>query len=350
LVRLVAGRPKKRLLDHVLSGTFLARQHGELLASADDLPWPGFAALQGEYRRARSVPEQRAVALNFERLVRGVLAQADELGIAPLARSLDEMLAELGPADSVKQVVAFFPRFLRHYQANASAGKPFTLAPFQRKFIAEFWRRDRYGRRVYQVGLLGVPKGNGKTPLAAGLGLHALVTGKNSPDVYGIAGSKQQAALALAFAQRWADEGELAHWLTPGKTINCVERHGTYRILSSDGRLAQGVNPSAAIVDEWWLFDHARERESYTALSQALHKRLGESWLLAITTAGWNKHSQLGETYPAALNHPKLETDRDGHLLVLRDDQARWRSSTLCGCQATSHRCTSSSRRSERSL
>jgi phage terminase large subunit-like protein len=315
----MAGRPRKRLLDHVLEGSFLARQHGGLLADKDDLPWPGFAALQAEYRRARSVPEQRAVALDFERLVRGVRAQADELGIAPLAPSLDDTLAALGPTDSLKQVVGFFPRFLRHYQSSGSAGKPFRLAPFQRAFLGEFWRRDRHGQRVYQVGLLGIPKGNGKTPFAAGLGLHALVSCQNSPDVYGIAGSKKQAEIAHSFAERWAADSDLGLWLKNGKTIRCPERHGAYTILSSDGRLAQGVNPSAAIVDEWWLFDHARERESFNALAHALHKRAGEAWLLAITTAGWNKHSQLGETFTAALKHPKLETHRDGHLLILRD-------------------------------
>jgi len=322
MVDVVAGRPKIRLLDRVLSGTFLARQHGELLGSSVDLPWPGFAALQVEYRRARSIPEQRAAALDFERLVRGVRTQADKLGIAPLANSLADEITALGPPNSIKQVTAFFPRFLRHYQASASAGKPFTLAPFQKAFLSEFWRRDRHGRRVYQVGLLGVPKGNGKTPFAAGLGLHALVTGEHTPDVYGIAGSKQQAAIAQAFANRWVEDGDLGQWLTPGRTIRCPERNGAYTILSSDGRLAQGVNPTAGIVDEWWNAEHARQRETFTALSQALHKREGESWLLAITTAGWNLRSQLGETYTAALNHPKLETHRDGHLLVLRDSDA----------------------------
>ncbi len=130
------------------------------------------------------------------------------------------------------------------------------------------------------------------------------------------------ASIAFDFASHWAEEGELDQWLIPGKVLRCPERQGAYRILSSDGRLAQGVNPSAAIVDEWWLFEHARERESYTALAQALHKRLGQSWLLAITTAGWNKRSQLGETYTEALKHPKLEVRNDGCLLVLRDSQA----------------------------
>jgi len=79
---------------------------------------------------------------------------------------------------------------------------------------------------------------------------------------------------------------------------------------------------SAAIVDEWWLFDHARERESFNALAQALHKRLGESWLLAITTAGFDKQSQLAQTYEKAINHPGLEHRANGFLRVLRDEQS----------------------------
>jgi phage terminase large subunit-like protein len=93
-------------------------------------------------------------------------------------------------------------------------------------------------------------------------------------------------------------------------------------VLSSDGRLSQGVNPSAALVDEWWLFQHQRERETYNALAKALHKRSGQSWLLAITTAGWDRQSQLGETYEKALAHPKLEVRKDGLLLCLRDTKS----------------------------
>src|SRR5205823_1173455 len=83
--------------------------------------------------------------------------------------------------------------------------------------------------------------------------------------------------------------------------------------------LGHGVSPSAAIVDEWWLFDTQRERESFTALAKALHKRPGRAWLNAITTAGYDLHSQLGETYTAAINHPKLELRNDGYLQVVRD-------------------------------
>jgi phage terminase large subunit-like protein len=140
--------------------------------------------------------------------------------------------------------------------------------------------------------------------------------------VYGIAGSKDQAGIARDFAKTWAAEPPLSSWLSAGSTIRCPEHKGSYRVLSSDGRLGQGVNPSAGIVDEWWLFHHQRERETYNAIAKALHKRSGSSWLLAITTAGWDKHSQLGETYERAIGHPKLELRNDGFLRALRDTKS----------------------------
>ena len=44
----MAGRPRKRLIDYVLGGTFRAREDGDLLGVSDDLPWPGFALLRAE--------------------------------------------------------------------------------------------------------------------------------------------------------------------------------------------------------------------------------------------------------------------------------------------------------------
>src|SRR5439155_17737298 len=112
-------------------------------------------------------------------------------------------------------------------------------------------------------------------------------------------------------------------WLSTGSVLRCREHDGFYKLLSSDGRLGHGVNPTAAIVDEWWLFTSAREREAYNALARALHKRgAGRAWLLAITTAGYDKQSQLAHTYQKAINHPKLEQHSNGFLRVLRDEQS----------------------------
>src|SRR5207253_3114787 len=99
-------------------------------------------------------------------------------------------------------------RYLKHFQGPA-AGRRFRLAPFQERFVHEFWRRKGNGRRVYSVGLLAIPKGNGKTPLAAGLGTYALLDSPSSPEVFGIAGARAQAKLAQRFVKRNVDRGQL---------------------------------------------------------------------------------------------------------------------------------------------
>jgi phage terminase large subunit-like protein len=317
----VAGRPPTRLDELVRTGSFRPGRHGHLLAG-EDLPWAAFARLQAAYRQATSAADRDAVVREVAIQIRTAQHELARRTAASPDASLDAALAALGKPGSFRQLERFIALYLRH-QAGERAGQPFQLEPFQKQFLREFWRRDKQGRRLYTVGLFGVPKGNGKTPLAAALGLHALVTETDAPEVYGIAGSKDQAGIAQRFARRWVEESALAGWVTTGKVLHCAERSGFYKLLSSDGRLGHGVNPSAAIVDEWWLFDTQRERESYHALARALHKRgAGKAWLLAITTAGFDKQSQLGETYENAINHPNLEHHQDGILRVLRDTDA----------------------------
>ncbi len=72
------------------------------------------------------------------------------------------------------------------------------------------------------------------------------------------------------------------------------------RVISADGRLQHGRAPAAAIVDELWALETAREQQTYVALNSALHKR-EDAYLLAITTAGYDKQSLLGRIYQAAL-------------------------------------------------
>ena len=316
----MAGRPAKTLADHIREGSYRPGRHGHLLAGPALSDWPAVAALQAAYREAQGAGARGLVERELAQLIRTVHAERDRRGRGDEGASLAASMTALGRPGSFAQLERFFPRYLRH-EAGERAGEPFRLEPFQRDFLREFWRRDKQGRRLYSVGLLGIPKGNGKTPLAAGLGLFSLLTQTDAPEVYGIAGSKDQAGIALRFANRWAEESELSTFLKPGSGIlRCRSHNGFYKLLSSDGRLGQGVNPSAAIVDEWWLFQTQREREAYNALARSLMKRgAGRSWLLAITTAGFDSHGQLGETYGRAINHPALEHHRDGYLRLLRD-------------------------------
>jgi phage terminase large subunit-like protein len=309
------ARARKSLVDLLRDGTFRASQDEQLLNGKLELPWPKLEQARHEFRTAtRADPElARAVSLELQRLARS------PDGAELLFGDLGKELRRLGKPGSFAQLERFAPAYFRHF-AGPRAREPFTFDPFQRRFLKEFWRRDKHGHRIYDFGLLGIPKGNGKTPLAAVLGTHALVTAPDEmPEVYTISGAKDQASICHTFASNNIDRGALAAWLAAGSTISYPGNLGEFSILSSDGDLAHGTNPSAAIVDEWWQFLHRGQREGFSALKEALHKRGGWSFLLAITTAGWTKSSQLGEHYDAALAHPQLRVRDNGFLLELAD-------------------------------
>ena len=82
----------------------------------------------------------------------------------------------------------FFPTYFTHPKGYGF-GEPFQLEPWQQEFLDEFYRVDEDGNRLYRVGLLGIPRGNGKTPLCAGVGLFELMARRQAPDIFNGAGS-----------------------------------------------------------------------------------------------------------------------------------------------------------------
>jgi phage terminase large subunit-like protein len=311
----MAGRPAKSLAEHAREGTFRARRHGPLLAGPD-VPWPAFALLQARYRAATSEPERRALALEFEQAVAAVQTQAARQQ-AGGAHALEAELRALGKPGSLAQLLRFFPHHFTHPKGPL-LGQPFRLEGWQQRFLREFYRRDRQGRRVYRLGVLGVPRGNGKTPLAAGLGLYELVTRSDAPEVYFAACSKEQAGIGLSFARSFVETGGLAQWVRVRSALHCSARAGQMRVISSEGRLQHGRAPAAALIDELWAFETSREQQTYIALSSALHKR-EDAYLLAITTAGYDRRTLLGRIYEAALSWPEVTVSKDGCLTIAKD-------------------------------
>src|SRR5579862_78171 len=243
------ARPQKSLKELVEAGSFRARRpsHQERLAGPD-LSWPLLAAIQRRWRAATSEHERRQAALAFEHAVKHAHAQAKTEQAAGHAPTLAQELAAFGPVGSAKSVIAFFERQLVHPK-GPSIGQPFLLEPWQKRFIREFYKRDKKGRRVYRLGVLGIPRGNGKTALAAGLGLYELLSRADKPEVYFAAGSKDQARVMLSFARSFAEAGPLADWVTAKTTLSCPATGGTLRVISSEGALQHGLAPSAALVD-----------------------------------------------------------------------------------------------------
>jgi phage terminase large subunit-like protein len=311
------ARPAKPLAQLVREGNYRARRDTHrLLLAGPDLPWPGFALLQQRFRTATSEPERRAIALEFQRAVNLVQQQAAAAEEGPSER-LQAELCRLGRPGSSKQLLEFLPAYLRHPKGPLR-GQPFQPEPWQRAFLREFYRRDSKGRRLYRLGLLALPRGNGKTGLAAALAVYELVNRADAPEIYFAAASKEQAGIALSFARSFVEQGPLLDWVTVKRGLTCSASSGSLRVISSEGALQHGLAPALAIIDELWAFENRRQQEAYTALSSALHKRR-DAYLLAISTAGYDRFSLLGRIHEQALTWPDVQTKRNGCLTIARD-------------------------------
>ncbi|MBT9154995.1 MAG: hypothetical protein DDT39_01685 [Firmicutes bacterium] len=225
----------------------------------------------------------------------------------------------LGPA-----VADFFAGNLQHTK-GANIGQPFMLEPWQREIIDLIYEIDSHGRRKWRSVLLGLPRGNGKSPLAAGIGLFELLTRSDAPDIYCAAASRDQASIVHGFAHGMPRGGPLVDFLHFPKSrtsaITCTHNNGRMRVLSADGDLQHGLSVSAAIMDELHAFKTNKQEELFFALVTATQKR-EDSITLIITTAGANKSSLLGEKYEAMIKTHRLEYSGDGCMVTGKNADA----------------------------
>jgi phage terminase large subunit-like protein len=297
------ARPTKTLQEHLRDGSFRADRHAGLLLGplVDD---PELAGLQATYRRAASTDEQRLVAIAF--------AQEAKFHEGRKPRPILNGRDGAAVADS-------FAAHLVHTKGPA-AGRAFELEDWRRAFVDEFYRREEEGRRVYRLGILGVPRGNGKSPLAAGLGLYELLTRRDSPDVFCAAGSRDQAKIVFNFAKTFVETGPLLDLVKVGRNeLIYPDGTGSMRVVSAEGSLQFGHSVSAAIIDEAHVFSTSKHADLWEAFETALHKRL-DSFLLAITTAGSERASLFGRLYESSLAQLALERP-DECLTIERDEE-----------------------------
>ncbi|MBT9154554.1 MAG: hypothetical protein DDT39_01232 [Firmicutes bacterium] len=228
-------------------------------------------------------------------------------------------MSTLGPA-----VVEFFAGNLRHTK-GALIGQPFALEPWQQEIVNLVYEIDDHGRRKWRSVLLGLPRGNGKSPLAAGIGLFELITRGDAPDIYCTAASRDQASIVHEFAHGMPRGGPLIDFLHFPKSrtsaISCTHNNGRMRVLSADGDLQHGLSISAAIIDELHAFKTNKQEELFFALVTATQKR-EDSVTLIITTAGANKASLLGEKYDAMIKTHQLTYSDDGCMVIGKNADA----------------------------
>jgi len=198
------------------------------------------------------------------------------------------------------RVCGFFPRFLRHTQVRGWAGKPFELLPWQRRVVSRAfgWVHSETGLRRFKRVYVEVPKKNGKSTLAAGVGLYLLVgDGEPGAEVYSVATTRKQAAIVHSEAGRMvAASPSLSRRLRIVDTTQAIyddKTNSSYQILAADATTAQGFNIHGLVCDELHAWQGKRLREFFDSLRYADTAR-PQALFFIITTAGEYDPTSVG--------------------------------------------------------
>jgi phage terminase large subunit-like protein len=193
--------------------------------------------------------------------------------------------------DLAERAFAFFREILR-LNAGQFEGLPFELEPWQKFVIGSiFGWVDDNGFRRYQVAYMEAGKGNGKSPMAAGIGLYMLVADREArAEVYAAASKRDQAMVLFRDAVAMVDQSPVltarVHRAGGNNPWNLAFNGGFFRPIASDDNQS-GPRPHCALVDE--LHEH---RDGLVLEMLRAGFKFRRSPLMFITTnSGFDRHS-----------------------------------------------------------
>lgn len=247
--------------------------------------------------------DDKAAADPVEGYARAVLA--GEILAGPLVRlACERHLRDLAEAaarglrwdvGAALNVISFFEEVLILPDAADGAGRPFRLEPWQQFCVGSlFGWKAADGSRRFRNGYLEVGKGNGKTPMAAGIGLYMTVgDGEPFAEVYAAAVTRDQAKImfrdavnmvnaSAALSRRFRQSGQqdvfnLAH-LASGSF---------FRSVSSEGRGLDGKRVHCALIDEV----HEHPSAIVVDKMRAGTKGRRQALIVEITNAGFDRET-----------------------------------------------------------
>jgi phage terminase large subunit-like protein len=192
---------------------------------------------------------------------------------APTAAPLD--LRRL-PKRGGSRAVAFIERYVT-LPKGTGARRRMRLRPWQKAIVHGLLDEPRP-----RQGLVAIPAGNGKSTLAAALGLYGLLADRvESAQVICVASDERQARIILNTARRMVELDPALYARVQIFKDHLLEPHtdSTLFALPADPGALQGWDPSLAVVDEL----HVVTDDVFEAMEARAGKR-EQSLVLAIST------------------------------------------------------------------
>ena len=104
-------------------------------------------------------------------------------------------------------IIEFFAEFLVFYEGDFD-GKPFILTPNEKFIVGSIfgWKRKSDGYRRFRTAYIEIAKGNGKSPIAGGIGLYGITFDDEAgAEVYSAATQRDQAGILFRDARLYAE-------------------------------------------------------------------------------------------------------------------------------------------------
>lgn len=206
-------------------------------------------------------------------------------------------------ADAAAKAIRFFEERLKLSEGQFE-GKPFKSAPAQDFIIGSLfgWKRQG-GLRRFRRAYIEQGKGNGKSPLAGGIGLYGLTAdGEAGAEVYSAGATKEQAGILFRDAVKMVDKSpdldkRLRRSGGPGKEYNLayLAKGSFFRPVSRETKkTGSGPRPHFVLIDE--LHEHP-DGGTIEMLERGFKFRR-QPLLVMITNSGsdrgsvcWDEHS-----------------------------------------------------------
>lgn len=180
-------------------------------------------------------------------------------------------------------------------------GKLFTLADFQAFILGSLFGWYRGDRRRFRVAYGEMGKGNGKTPLAAVIGLYGLIMDNEpAPEIYAAAVAKEQAKICFTDADRIVQATpELRSRITRlTNNLSAPARMGKFTVLSSEDKGKHGLRIHMGLLDEI----HAHSSAAMVDVIEAGTKNCRNSLILLITNSGSDRRGPCWAYHQRALD------------------------------------------------
>lgn len=175
--------------------------------------------------------------------------------------------------------------------------RPVVIEDWQRKYILEplFYDLTPEGKRKYNIALLGMPKKNGKSTLAALIGIFMMYCDEIGGEVIVAANAKDQASMIIYSKIRKGIQvsPKLAVGVDALKTgIEMKGTGTTCRCIAHQFETAAGLNPNCTLFDEIWGF---KDRKFYDELMVVPTRE--NPLIIIVTYAGYEQFGLLWDLY-----------------------------------------------------